>query len=298
MLEKDSRYAALHASMMAGVLLLSAMGLSFPAHADNERFEGSELAQGAPQYFVLQPQDRQAADGTGELRLSESGIDLTNGEQIEVTLTQGDGGHLLYQVDEGQNPVMPSGQRLCPAPLNPLYLDFQTLQDDAGRYDMTLYCGSRPVPFRAILPGRAAAVFHYQRAANTPWAHSETEGGYLHGAMAHYCAAGRDPVHASTCTAREEAAYADIMARRIASPVLQHCAAYVTARANHAGYVSFAHLLNCTRVRDSRSLFDYCSQRVTGQKRVDDASFFDANPTQAQAAAVCFNALAAAQARE
>lgn len=298
MLEKDSRYAALHASMMAGVLLLSAMGLSFPAHADNERFDSSELAQDAPQYFVLQPQDRQAADGTGELRLSESGIDLTNGEQIEVTLTQGDGGHLLYRVDEGQNPVMPSGQRLCPAPLNPLYLDFQTLQDDAGRYDMTLYCGSRPVPFRAILPGRAAAVFHYQRAANTPWAHSETEGGYLHGAMAHYCAAGRDPVHASTCTAREEAAYADIMARRIASPVLQHCAAYVTARDNHAGYVSFAHLLNCTRVRDSRSLFDYCSQRVTGQKRVDDASFFDTNPTQAQAAALCFNALAAAQARE
>ncbi|WP_282757417.1 hypothetical protein [Komagataeibacter saccharivorans] len=298
MLEKDSGYAALRASVMTGVMLLSAMGLSIPAHADNERFEGSELAQDAPQYFVLQPQDRQAADGTGELRLSESGIDLTNGERIEVTLAQGNEGHLLYRVDEGQNPVMPSGQRLCPAPLNPLYLDFQTPQDDAGHYDMTLYCSSRPVPFRAILPGRAAAVFHYQRVADTPWAHSETEGGYLHGAMAHYCAAGRDPAHTSTCTAREEAAYADIMARRIASPVLQHCAAYVTGRASHAGYVSFAHLLNCARVRDSRSLFDYCSQRMTGQKRVDDTSFFDASPTQAQATAMCFNALAAAQARE
>ncbi|MDT8872805.1 hypothetical protein RAA17_21225 [Komagataeibacter rhaeticus] len=48
------------------------------------------------------------------------------------------------------------------------------------------------------------------------------------------------------------------------------------------GYVSFTGLLNCTRVRDSRALFDYCSARITGQKRVDDTHFLDDSPAQAQ----------------
>lgn len=284
------------------VLMLAALPAAVPtivpAHADSERFDTSELAQDAPQYFVLQPADDRTAAGTGELRLSENGIDLTNGEQLEVMLEQGDGDHLVYRVDYGQNPVMPSGQRLCPPPLNPLYLDFSTQPDQPDSYHMTLYCGSRSVPFRAISPTRSAAIFHYRRVADALWAHSATEGGYLHGAMASYCASAHDPARVAACTTQEEAAYATIMARRVSPPLLRQCAAYVTARHDHAGYVSFAHLLACTRLRDSHAVFDYCSQRITGQKQPQETHFFDSSPAQAQGVALCFNALAEQQARD
>ncbi|GAB6966666.1 hypothetical protein JCM25156A_07030 [Komagataeibacter kakiaceti JCM 25156] len=283
--------------MALSVLMVPVLAIA-PAHADNERFDASELAQDAPQYFVLRPEDQQTTDGTGELRLSEEGIDLTNGEQLDVMLEQGTGAHLVYRVDYGQNPVMPSGRRLCPPPLNPLYLDFASLPDQADGYQMTLYCGSRSVPFSAISPTRSAAVFHYRRATDTLWAHSATEGGYLHGAMAQYCATAQDPARMAACTRQEETAYATIMARQVSPPLLRQCAAYVTARRDHTGYVSFAHLLDCTRLRDSRAVFDYCSLRITGQKRQDDTRFFDASPAQAQGVALCFNALAARQARD
>ena len=269
-----------------------------PAHADNERFEGSELTRDAPQYFVLRPQDSQTASATGELRLSESGIDFTNGELLEVSLEQGGDSHLIYRVEYGQNPVLPSGRRLCPAPLNPIYLDFASQQDTPDSYRMTLYCGSRPVPFRAIAPDHAAGVFSYRRAADALWAHSAGEGGYLHGAVAQYCAVHHGAGGVNACTTREESAYATIMGRQIAPPVLRQCAAYVTGLHDHAGYVSFVGLLNCTRVRDSRALFDYCTRRITGQKREDDTRFLDGNPAQAHDVALCFNALAARQARD
>ncbi|MCE2575134.1 hypothetical protein LDL28_06270 [Komagataeibacter sp. FNDCR2] len=284
--------------MVVTVLVALVLAIA-SAHADNERFDASELARDAPQYFVLLPEDPQTTDGTGELRLSENGIDLTNGELLDVMLEQGNGGgHLVYKVDYGQNPIMPSGRRLCPPPLNPLYLDFSTLPDQPDSYQMTLYCGSRPVPFSAISPTRSAAVFHYRRATDTLWAHSATEGGYLHGAMAQYCATAHDPARMAACTRQEETAYATIMARQVPPPLLRQCAAYVTARHDHTGYVSFAHLLDCTRLRDSRAVFDYCSLRITGQKRQDDTRFFDASPPQARGVALCFNALAAQQARD
>ncbi|MBE7729734.1 hypothetical protein [Komagataeibacter sp. FXV3] len=297
MLKKESAQRALCVGVIMGGLMVAGLA-TVPARADNERFEGSELTQDAPQYFVLRPQDSQTAAATGELRLSESGIDFTNGELLEVSLERGSDSHLVYKVDYGQNPTLPSGRMLCPPPLNPVYLDFASQPDDADSYRMTLYCGSRPVPFRAITPDRAAAVFSYRRAADAQWAHSATEGGYLHGAVAQYCTLHHDSAGVNACTTREEAAYATIMSRRISPPVLKQCAAYVTGLHDHAGYVSFVGLLNCARVRDSRALFDYCSQRMTGQKREDDTRFLDGNPVQAQGAALCFNALAARQARK
>ncbi|MFT8712385.1 MAG: hypothetical protein ABF783_09295 [Komagataeibacter rhaeticus] len=282
--------------MLAGVL--AALLFITPARADNERFDGSELAHDAPQYFVLRPEGLAGAGDTGELRLSENAIDLTNGEQLEVTLVPARAGHLVYQVEYGQNPRLPAGGQLCPLPLNPLYLDFESQPDRPELYDMSLYCGSRPVPFGAISPDRRAGLFHYRRAADALWAHSKAESGYLHGAMVQYCATHHDAAGSDACTRREEAAYATIMARRLPAPVLRQCASYVTGLGAHAGYVSFTGLLNCTRVRDSRALFDYCSARITGQKRVDDTHFLDDSPAQAQGAALCFNALAARQARE
>ena len=283
--------------MMLGAVLVSLL-FTAPAHADNERFEGSELAHDAPQYFVLRPEGRIVAGDTGELRLSESAIDLINGEQLEVTLVPARASHLVYQVVYGQNPRLPSGTTLCPLPLNPLYLDFESLPDNPDLYDMSLYCGSRPVPFSAISTNRRAGVFHYRRMADALWAHSTAESGYLHGAMVQYCAIHHDAAGSGACTHREEAAYAAIMARKVPAPVLRQCASYVTGLGAHAGYVSFTGLLNCARVRDSRALFDYCSARITGQKRVDDTQFLDNSPAQAQGAALCFNALAARQARE
>ncbi|GAO00275.1 MULTISPECIES: hypothetical protein [Komagataeibacter] len=295
--KKESARSGLCLPVISAACVVACLATA-PAHADNERFEGSDLTRDAPQYFVLRPQDSQTASTLGELRLSESGIDFTNGELLEVSLEQGSDSHLIYRVEPGQNPVLPSGRRLCPPPLNPIYLDFASQQDGADGYRMTLYCGSRSVPFRAISPDRAAAVFSYRRAADALWAHSATEGGYLHGAVAQYCAVHHDSAGVNACTTREEAAYATIMGRRIAPPVLKQCAAYVTGLHDHAGYVSFVGLLNCTRVRDSRALFDYCSQRITGQKREDDTRFLDGNPAQAQGVALCFNALAAHQARD
>lgn len=96
-------------AMVVTVLVALVLAIA-SAHADNERFDASELARDAPQYFVLLPEDPQTTDGTGELRLSENGIDLTNGELLDVMLEQGNGGgHLVYKVDYGQNPIMPSG---------------------------------------------------------------------------------------------------------------------------------------------------------------------------------------------
>ncbi|MGY6768575.1 hypothetical protein OQZ28_02695 [Komagataeibacter sp. NFXK3] len=285
------------AAVIAG--LLGILIAPVAAHADNQRFDGGELAQDAPQYFVLRPDDAATTTQMGELRLSENSIDLSNGERLDVTLDpSGRAGHLLYRVEYGQNPVTPTGNLLCAAPLNPLYLDFVTHDDDEAHYDMTLYCSSRVVPFRAIGAGRSAAVFHYTRATDTVWAHSPAESGYLHGAVAQYCARHHAHDTQATCTAREESAYAAIMARQIAPPVLRQCAAYVTGRREHAGYVSFAGLLNCARGHDSRAVFDYCAARITGQKRADDTIFFDANPAQADGVALCFNALAARQARD
>lgn len=283
-----------------GVLggVLACLLSTAPARADNEHFEGSELAHDAPQYFVLRPEGRAVPGETGELRLSESGIELTNGEQLEVTLVPARGSHLVYQVAYGQNPRLPSGATLCPLPLNPLYLDFESLPDSPDIYDMSLYCGSRPVSFSAISPSRRAGVYHYRRVADAVWAHSTTESGYLHGAVVQYCATRHEAAGSNACTSREEAAYAAIMARKVPAPVLRRCAAYVTGLAGHVGYISFTGLLNCARVRDSRALFDYCTTRITGQKREDDTRFLDGNPTQAQGVAVCFNALAARQARE
>ncbi|WP_308720342.1 hypothetical protein [Komagataeibacter xylinus] len=269
------------------------------AHADNQHFDGGELAQDAPQYFVLRPDDAATAAQMGELRLSESSIDFSNGERLDVMPDPGGrAGHLLYRVEYGQNPVMPTGNLLCAAPLNPLYLDFAAQGDDEAHYDMTLYCSSRVVPFRAIGPGKSAAVFHYTRATDTVWAHSPAESGYLHGAVAQYCTRHHAHETQAACTAREESAYAGIMARHVAPPVLKQCAAYVTGRREHAGYVSFAGLLNCARLHDSRAVFDYCAARITGQKRADDTTFFDASPAQADGAALCFNALAARQAHD
>ena len=282
----------------AMAVVLASLLASGPAHADNERFEGSELEHDAPAYFVLRPEGSAVAEGTGELRLSESSIDLINGERLDVSLVPAQGGHLVYRVEYGQNPRLPSGRMMCPLPLNPLYLDFESQPDTPDLYGMNLYCGSRPVPFSAISVNRRAALFRYRRVAEALWAHSAGESGYLHGAMVQYCATRHEAGGSSACTSREEAAYAAIMTRHVAAPVLRRCASYVTGVAGHTGYVSFTGLLNCTRVRDSRALFDYCTARITGQKRVDDTHFLDDSPTQARGVALCFNALAAGQARE
>ncbi|MBV1833713.1 hypothetical protein KUA02_06615 [Komagataeibacter pomaceti] len=285
-------------------MVLVLAGMLGAARAEDERFDANELAADAPHYFVLRATDARTARMTGDVRVSETSLDFTNGSRMDTQLVNTDlEDGLVYRVLDDENPPMPSGRPLCPAPLHPLYLVFDTTapQDQSDTYHMTLYCGSRPLDFALVDPARRAAVLVYRRTTDTNWAHSSDEGGYVRGEVEAHCRL----AHPSgvpgeqACIQREEDAYRQILQLRASPDALKRCGSYVTARATHAqgDDVSFSNILHCLGLRDSRAVFDYCATRITGQKRANDTTFWDAQPEQAKGISLCFNALAATQAR-
>lgn len=288
-------------------MFLFLVGTLCAAHAEDERFDADELASGAPRYFVLRATDARTTHMTGDVRLSETALDFTNGSRMDVQPVDADmRDGLVYRVLDNENPLMPSGRPLCPAPLHPLYLVFDNTGGHAASgpsgddtYHMTLYCGSRPLDFALVDPARRAAVLTYRRTTDTNWAQSADEGGYVRGQVEAHCRATHPPgvPGEQVCIQREEEAYRQILLLRAPSDALKRCGSYVTARASHAQGedVSFSNILHCLGLRDSRAVFDYCAMRITGQKRPNDTTFWDGQPEQAHGISLCFNALAARQ---
>ncbi|MDT8872806.1 hypothetical protein RAA17_21230 [Komagataeibacter rhaeticus] len=136
-----------------------------------------------------------------------------------MTLVPARAGHLVYQVEYGQNPRLPAGAAV-PLPLNPLYLDFESQPDRPELYDMSLYCGSRPVPFGAIslTGGPACSITAARPMPCGPIARLKVA--TCMAPWCRCCATHHDAAGSDACTRREEAAYATIMARRLPAP---HC---------------------------------------------------------------------------
>jgi len=288
-------------------MFLFLFGTLCAARAEDERFDADELASGAPHYFVLRATDARPTRMTGDVRMSETALDFTNGSRMDVQPvdTNVEDG-LVYRVLDEENPLMPSGRPLCPAPLHPLYLVFGSAdahatqeQPRSDTYQMTLFCGSRALDFALVDPARRAAVLTYRRTTDSNWANSSDEGGYVRGEVEAHCRATHPPGISGeqVCIQREEEAYRQILLLKAPSDALKRCGSYVTARASHTqgDDVSFVSIQHCLGLRDSRAVFDYCAMRITGQKRASDTTFWDAQPEQAHGISVCFNALAARQ---